>query len=55
LKLLQSASAIGRLFYGPMEKAFIDPTRIHPKVRRDRAHQLGGRRRAAVTAFETLS
>src|SRR5260370_42352745 len=31
LKLLQSAWAVGRLFCGPMEKAFIDPTRIRAK------------------------
>jgi hypothetical protein len=37
LKLLQSAWAIGRLFCGPMEKALIDPTLIHPKVRHDLA------------------
>jgi hypothetical protein len=31
LKLLKSAWAVGRLFCGPMEKAFIDPTRIRAK------------------------
>jgi hypothetical protein len=29
--LLKSAWAVGRLFCGPMEKAFIDPTRIRAK------------------------